>query len=57
MKVKKRARSEEQSLLDVVALLTELPEEGLGRGQVGTVVEQLDDRTFRVEISDEKGCA
>ena len=43
--------------LDVVALLIELPEEGLGRGQVGTVVEQLDKRTFLVEFNDEKGRA
>ncbi len=54
---KKRARSEEPSLLDVVALLIKLPEEGLGRGQVGTVVEQLDERTFLVEFSDERGRA
>ncbi len=45
------------SVLDVVALLTEHSAEGLARGQVGTVVEQLDDRTFLVEFSDDQGRA
>ena len=43
------------SLLDVVALLTNLPEQRLTRGQVGTVVEQLDERTLLVEFSDDQG--
>ena len=42
---------------DVVALLTDLPAEGLARGQVGTIVEQLDDRTLLVEFSDDQGRA
>jgi len=57
MKAKKRAKSEGLSVLDVVALLTDLPAEGLARGQVGTIVEQLDDRTLLVEFSDDQGRA
>jgi uncharacterized protein DUF4926 len=55
MKAKKRAKSERPSVLDVVALLTDLPKERLARGQVGTIVEQLDDRTSLVEFSDDEG--
>jgi hypothetical protein len=43
--------------LDVVALLTDLPTQRLARGQVGTVVEQLDERTLLVEFSDDQGRA
>ena len=42
-------------LLDVVALLTNLPKQGLAQGQVGTVVEQLDDDVFEVEFCDDEG--
>ncbi len=43
-------------LLDVVALTTDLPEENLWRGQVGTVVEILaDGAAFEVEFSDKDG--
>lgn len=45
------------SLLDVVALLTELPAHGLARGQVGTVVDQLDGKDLLVEFSDDQGHA
>jgi hypothetical protein len=45
------------SLLDVVALLSDLPAQRLARGQVGTIVEQLDDRISLVEFSDEQGRA
>jgi hypothetical protein len=41
----------------VVALLTDLPEQRLARGQVGTVVKRLDDKTALVEFSDEQGRA
>lgn len=41
-------------LLDVVALLADLPEHGLVRGQVGNVVEILDG-ACEVEFSDEAG--
>jgi hypothetical protein len=56
MKAKKVARKR-PSLLDVVALLTELPAQQLARGQVGTIVEQLDDETLLVEFSDDQGHA
>lgn len=43
-------------LLDVVALMTDLPQYNLWRGQVGTVVETLADGTaFEVEFSDRTG--
>lgn len=43
-------------LLDVVALTTDLPEENLWRGQVGTVVEILaDGAAFEIEFSDKEG--
>ena len=45
------------SVLDVVALLADLPAEGLARGQVGTVVEALDDKTALVEFSGDDGRA
>jgi hypothetical protein len=50
-------KSEGPSLLDVVALLSDLPAQRLFRGQVGTVVELLDDSTSLVEFSDEQGQA
>jgi hypothetical protein len=42
-------------LLDVVALLDDRPEHGLVRGQVGTIVEELDGTTVLVEFSDDEG--
>ena len=45
------------SLLDVVALLSDLPAQRLARGQVGTIVEQLDENISLVEFSDEQGRA
>jgi hypothetical protein len=44
-------------LLDVVALVENLPSEGLRRGEVGTVVEQWKDGVFEVEFSDNSGRA
>jgi hypothetical protein len=44
-------------LLDVVALIEDLPERGLQRGQVGTVVEILDSDVFEVEFCDTEGRA
>lgn len=41
-------------LLDIVALLTDIPAHGLLRGQVGTVVERLDG-AYEVEFSDDAG--
>lgn len=42
-------------LLSAVALLHDRPEKGLKRGQVGTVVELLDDRVLLIEFSDDSG--
>ena len=42
-------------LLDVVALIEDLPERALRRGQVGTVVEELAPGVFEVEFSDDTG--
>jgi hypothetical protein len=42
-------------LLDVVALTEDLPKRRLRRGQVGTVVEQLDPGVFEVEFTDNDG--
>jgi hypothetical protein len=44
-------------LLDVVALLEDLPEMGLYRGQVGTIVEEYEPNVFEVEFSDLTGRA
>jgi Domain of unknown function (DUF4926) len=57
MKAQKSAKNKGPSLLDVVALLTDLPAQGLARGQVGTIVEQLDDQTLLVEFNDDEGRA
>ena len=43
------------NILDVVALAEDLPERGLYRGQVGTVIESLAPGVFEVEFSDNKG--
>jgi hypothetical protein len=53
----KKAKNEKPSVLDVVALLADLPTQRLARGQVGTVVEQLDETTLLVEFSDDQGRA
>jgi hypothetical protein len=42
-------------LLDVVALTEDLPQKGLRRGQVGTIVELLAPRVYEVEFSDLDG--
>jgi hypothetical protein len=57
MKAKTRARDGGPSLLDVVALLSDLPAQRLARGQVGTIVEELDDESSLVEFSDDQGRA
>jgi len=51
------AKGGQPSVLDVVALLADQPVEGLARGQVGTVVEDLDESTLLVEFSDDSGRA
>jgi hypothetical protein len=42
-------------LLDVVALTEDLPQEGLYRGQVGTVIEILAPDVYEVEFIDDQG--
>ena len=42
-------------LLDIVALVEDLPELKLYRGQVGTVVEEYEPDVFEVEFSDTNG--
>jgi hypothetical protein len=42
-------------LYDVVALIADLPERGLVRGQVGTAVEELAPSVYMVEFSDNEG--
>ena len=41
--------------LDVVALAVDLPDRGLTRGQMGTVVETLAPHVYEVEFSDDEG--
>jgi hypothetical protein len=43
--------------LSVVAVLEDLPEEGLVRGQVGTVVESWAPGVYEVEFCDDNGKA
>lgn len=47
--------SNEIKLLDVVALIDDMPEHGLVRGHVGTVVEVLAPGVLEVEFSDDEG--
>ena len=42
-------------LLDVVALLKDMPDEKLVKGQVGTIVEELDKGVYEVEFADKQG--
>ena len=42
-------------LLNVVALVVDRPQDGLVRGQVGTIVETLSTGVFEVEFSDDQG--
>lgn len=43
------------NILDVVALLHDLPERNMVKGQVGTIVEKLDDNVFEVEFCNNSG--
>lgn len=40
---------------DVVALLVDLPAEGLKRGQVGTIIDEWELGVYEVEFSDTNG--
>ncbi|MBN2302843.1 MAG: DUF4926 domain-containing protein [Anaerolineae bacterium] len=42
-------------LYDVVALLVDLPEHNLKRGQVGTLVDEWEPGVFEVEFADPNG--
>lgn len=42
-------------LLDVVALLEDMPHEKLMKGQVGTIVEELGEGAYEVEFADRQG--
>ena len=55
--MKNAAKNSKPSELDVVALLADRPQVGLARGQVGTVVEALDENSALVEFSDDQGRA
>ena len=44
-------------LLDVVEVLQDFPEQKVAKGQVGTVVEELDSNTVLVEFADRNGIA
>jgi len=57
MERENQAKKERPAVLDVVALLTDVPAERLARGQVGTIVESLDEQTVLVEFSDDEGRA
>jgi len=57
MPAQKVSNGERPSLLEVVALLTEFSDHRLVRGQVGTVVEELDGNTSLVEFCDDQGRA
>ena len=46
---------DEIKILDAVAVVEDLPEHGLKRGEVGTVVGTWKDGAFEVEFSDESG--
>ena len=46
---------DEIRLFGVVAVLEDIPDKELARGQVGTVVESLADGVFEIEFSDDEG--
>ena len=45
------------ALLDVVALLADRSDAAVGRGSVGTVVDELDGENLLVEFADDEGRA
>ena len=46
---------DEIKVLDVVAVTEDIPQHGLRRGEVGTVVERWKDGAYEVEFSDDTG--
>lgn len=55
MYYRNRRDMSEIEMLSVVALVEDLPEKGLRRGQVGTVVEILAPDVYEVEFCDDSG--
>ena len=49
------SKSREIKLFDAVALLDDLPQEGLLRGQIGAIIEMYPDGEYEVEFVDEDG--
>ena len=47
--------SKEINLFDTVALLEDLPQRNLNRGEVGTIVELLAPDVYEVEFCDDEG--
>jgi uncharacterized protein DUF4926 len=47
--------NDDLKLLSVVALLEDMTDKGLKRGQVGTIVENVGARVYEVEFSDDNG--
>jgi hypothetical protein len=45
----------ELELFSVVALLRDIPDQGLVRGQVGTIVEELAPQVYLVDFCDDEG--
>jgi hypothetical protein len=45
----------EIKVLDVVAILEDVPQQRLLRGQVGTVVERWKDGAYEIEFNDDSG--
>ncbi len=45
----------EIKILDAVALLRDIPQKQLKRGQPGTIVEELSENVFEVEFADRLG--
>jgi hypothetical protein len=50
-----KAVKDEIKILDAVTVIEDLPEFGLKRGEVVTVVDAWKDGAFKVEFSDESG--
>ena len=42
-------------VLDVVAVLNDMPDKNLLKGQVGTIVERLDENVFEIEFVNSNG--
>lgn len=47
--------NEKFKILDIIALLTDIPGKKLIKGQVGTIVEYLDNNIYEVEFCNKQG--